>query len=323
MRIAHLADCHLGYCAFNKVDEKTGLNVRERDFYLSFTEAVDKIIELKPDVVVLAGDLFHTRKPPTQAIVVAQSALSAIQCPIILIPGNHDNMAYRTPSPLVALSLLPQVHLIEQPEFVTIQGVRFYCIPFTTEPPEFREADYLVAHLRDRRVPQFHGSRIEIPESKYKLGMLGDLHMPFEVASNLFYAGATERVSFNQASVPCGFTFYEDGTSRTREFIEVRTRPFVELTEPPQDLSIIKGAVVKCILTSSASATWVDELRKEAFHVATKIVETQSALEPVEFNAPPSVVEAFKEYCEANRVKYSDEAIKLAMDTLQRMLDEK
>ena len=52
----HAADLHLGYSQY-------GLEARREDFDTSFQELVDKTIELKPDFMIIAGDLFHQAHP--------------------------------------------------------------------------------------------------------------------------------------------------------------------------------------------------------------------------------------------------------------------
>lgn len=75
MRIVHFSDTHLGFSAYSKIDPSDGVNAREKDFYNAFRQAVDKAIELKPDAVVHAGDLFDVPRPTNRAIVFAQEQL--------------------------------------------------------------------------------------------------------------------------------------------------------------------------------------------------------------------------------------------------------
>ncbi len=58
----HAADLHLGYSQY-------GLEARRQDFDNAFKEVVDRTIELKPDFMIIAGDLFAT--------AVAQVAIAA------------------------------------------------------------------------------------------------------------------------------------------------------------------------------------------------------------------------------------------------------
>ena len=61
----------------------------------SFKLAVDKVIELAPDVVLVGGDVFHQVRPNNTAIVFAHQQFSRLRSAlprtvIVMIAGNHD-----------------------------------------------------------------------------------------------------------------------------------------------------------------------------------------------------------------------------------------
>ncbi len=94
MILAHLADVHLGFRQFHRLNA-SGINQREADVANAFRSAVDGIIEARPDAVLVAGDLFHQVRPTNAAIVFAfrqfhrlREALPGV--PIVVIAGNHD-----------------------------------------------------------------------------------------------------------------------------------------------------------------------------------------------------------------------------------------
>src|ERR1051325_8579139 len=94
MRLVHLSDLHLGYRQDQRLTP-TGVNQREADVAKTFAAAVDRIIELAPDAVLVAGDVFHTVRPTNQAILHAflQFARLVHQLPgaiVIIVAGNHD-----------------------------------------------------------------------------------------------------------------------------------------------------------------------------------------------------------------------------------------
>ncbi len=70
MRIAHLADLHLGFRAYHRVTPR-GINVREADVADAFRRAVARVCDLRPDLVLVAGDIFHTVRPSNTAIAEA------------------------------------------------------------------------------------------------------------------------------------------------------------------------------------------------------------------------------------------------------------
>ena len=105
MRIAHLADVHLGFRQFQRLDA-SGVNQREADVAAAFRRAIDAVIEQRPDAVLIAGDLFHSVRPTNRAIIEAFAGLRRLRealpaAPVALIAGNHD-----TPRSVEAGSIL-------------------------------------------------------------------------------------------------------------------------------------------------------------------------------------------------------------------------
>lgn len=97
-RIAHLSDLHLGYRATKKVGTD-GVNVREADGYLAFQELVQSVLDHDVDVVVVAGDVFHTPSPSVRTVLVAQEGfrrLAGAGIRVYILAGNHDTKDVRT-----------------------------------------------------------------------------------------------------------------------------------------------------------------------------------------------------------------------------------
>jgi DNA repair protein SbcD/Mre11 len=94
MRLVHLSDLHLGFRQYQRLTP-VGINQREADVAGTFKSAVDKTIELEPDLVLIAGDLFHTVRPSNPAILHAFTQFGRLKkaiprTEIVLIAGNHD-----------------------------------------------------------------------------------------------------------------------------------------------------------------------------------------------------------------------------------------
>src|SRR2546426_7410977 len=113
MRLIHFSDTHLGFSESSKVDPATGINIREQDTYNAFNTVNAEAIRRKPDVVVHAGDLFHSPRPSNRAIVVALvgfQRLTEAKIPVVLIAGNHSvPRVAATGSIFEAMSVLPGV----------------------------------------------------------------------------------------------------------------------------------------------------------------------------------------------------------------------
>ncbi len=83
----HAADLHLGFSQY-------GLEARREDFESAFRELVDKAVELKPDFMIIAGDLFHHARPSNivlESTVKDFSRLRDAGIPVLTVDGSHDS----------------------------------------------------------------------------------------------------------------------------------------------------------------------------------------------------------------------------------------
>lgn len=82
----HVADLHLGYTQYN-------LDTRREDFSKAFREVVDKTIKLKPDIMIIAGDIFHHARPSNLTLETAIKEFSRLKdadIPALVVDGSHD-----------------------------------------------------------------------------------------------------------------------------------------------------------------------------------------------------------------------------------------
>ena len=83
----HASDLHLGYAQY-------GLEVRRQDFDNAFSELVDKTIQLKPDFMIIAGDLFHHARPSNTTLENAIKNFKRLRdagIPVLTVDGSHDS----------------------------------------------------------------------------------------------------------------------------------------------------------------------------------------------------------------------------------------
>jgi exonuclease SbcD len=93
LRIAHIADTHIGMENYGRINPETGLNQRLHDFLTSLDQAIDGAIAERVDLVVFAGDVYKTRDPtPTHQREFARriQRLAAAGIQTMLVAGNHD-----------------------------------------------------------------------------------------------------------------------------------------------------------------------------------------------------------------------------------------
>ncbi len=96
VRIAHLADTHLGYKQYN-------LDEREKDIYNALDEIGNRIIEEHADIVIHSGDLFDSPRPTPQAYRAFKNFLNKIsgKAKVFTVLGDHDRPKSRGIAPHV------------------------------------------------------------------------------------------------------------------------------------------------------------------------------------------------------------------------------
>jgi exonuclease SbcD len=87
MRILHTSDWHLGRIFH-------GVHLTEDQAYI-LEQLIELIKDRKPDVILVAGDIFDRSVPPVEAVNLLDETLSKIlmdyKIPTIMISGNHDS----------------------------------------------------------------------------------------------------------------------------------------------------------------------------------------------------------------------------------------
>lgn len=221
MRIAHLADAHLGFRQFQRLDAG-GVNQREMDVSLAFQRAVDQVIARRPDAVVIAGDLFHTVRPTNRAIIQAFMQLARLRhdlpgAPVVLIAGNHDTPRSIESGSILRLMSNIGVDVVDA-EVRTIRypmlDLAVHAVPHAAllrERPEhgFRpsaSARYHVLVMHPEiaglfpEVMDYGGARVEaaaLRSTEWSYVALGHYHVVKEVAPRAWYAGSLEYTSPN------------------------------------------------------------------------------------------------------------------------------
>ncbi|MEZ0346795.1 MAG: DNA repair exonuclease [Infirmifilum sp.] len=259
LKIVHTADNHLdpklGYLG-SKVQE------RRQDFYKSFLRVVEYVLEVKPDILLISGDLFDSinpRNPVRTNVLKAFRRISSEGVRIFLIGGNHDMPRSQEEgmSPLGEVEASGYATFLSDPavfqvEHLKLEGFDVAVAGLSFDPTLDTNVNPLRA--RNLRIPiegdiniamlhyNFAGFRIppswaaptitpeDIPPGLHYLA-LGHLHQFTHTTvkgAHVVYPGSTERRSFNEESdEKKGFVHAEiDGSGVVHlKFIETPTRP--------------------------------------------------------------------------------------------------
>ena len=259
MRIAHLADLHLGFRAYHRVTSR-GVNAREADVAEAFRESIERVIALAPDLVLVAGDVFHTVRPSNSSIAEAFRQLASLRArlpevPVVVIAGNHDSpRSADTGNILTLFREIPELYVVtEEAERVRLDAVdaTVFCLPHNAlaraeeialEPDPGAGVNVLMLHGtvggaaaegKIRYLSEYGGVVVEdssIAPERWDYVALGHYHIATGLAPNMWYAGGIERTSTNiwAETGEKGFLLY-DTDRRAATFHPVRTRPVIDL----------------------------------------------------------------------------------------------
>lgn len=233
LSFVHVADIHLGYTQYN-------LEVRRRDFNRAFKEVVDKTLELKPDFMIISGDIFHHARPSNvtlEAAIKNFSRLRDAEIPVLVVDGSHDaapNIITSTIlNPLDAAGLLCYLPRHEgacwRNEKCYIYGIPNYRTRRKTEEqlPLFYDKNkpspdpalfnifvfHMALDLPSITPPQMEAEAPPelLPEGfNYYAG--GHVHKPFKSrfkTGTLAYSGSTETVYYDDAKLQKGFYYVQ------------------------------------------------------------------------------------------------------------------
>src|SRR5881396_3870798 len=218
MKLAHLADLHLGFRQFDRQTPK-GINQREADIAEVFRRAVDDLLEQKPQLIVIAGDLFHSVRPTNAAIMFCFRQLHRLRAalpetPVVVIAGEHDTprstetgailRLYEALGVEVAVEearriVFPKLDcaVLAVPHQALVQADR----PALRPEPGGPTLNVLLTHgvyggLGEERGTMEYGgaplSRELLAPEKWDYIALGHYHSAQSVATNAWYSGSLE-----------------------------------------------------------------------------------------------------------------------------------
>ncbi|HVP07328.1 MAG TPA: metallophosphoesterase, partial [Candidatus Acidoferrum sp.] len=194
MRICHISDTHLGAGENHPRRGASGLTLRQEDIVAGFTNGIDRIISLKPDVCIHSGDLFDTVRPLNRIMAIAGRELFRLAevagIPTILITGNHD--APKQPHIGAAIDVFRQIdnlHVVSgsELEVIEIGDVRFLALPhcLTTEILKRELSRCRPERRNGRSVLILHGVAAGMPE--FSMADLGEQELPLAVMEPFDY----------------------------------------------------------------------------------------------------------------------------------------
>ena len=219
MKLVHISDLHLGFRQYQR-QTASGINQREADVASAFRKAIDQIIDIAPDVILIGGDVFHSVRPTNPALLHAFIQFSRLvqmlpDTAIVIVAGNHD--IPRTSETGNILRLFGEIGIsvvddgskrIHIPEHnVSVQVVAYNTRPWPKfEPDSQSKYNILLMHDVIEGVINKYvfGERLydelpvkELEASRFDYVALGHYHVYTKVAPNAYYSGSIEYTGSN------------------------------------------------------------------------------------------------------------------------------
>lgn len=222
MRLVHLSDLHLGYRQYQRLTPG-GINQREADVAGTFRRALEKTIALSPDLVVIAGDVFHNVRPTNPAILQAfqqfarlRAALPAAE--VVMVAGNHDTPKTAETGCILRLFRELGVHVVDGtaerlafPEkelsVLAVPDVPGAANAVALTPDPAARYNVLLLHGEvEGMLPPYAAAvdraateitREQLRADQWSYVALGHYHVYREIDPNAFYAGSIEYTSAN------------------------------------------------------------------------------------------------------------------------------
>ncbi len=220
MKLVHLADLHLGFRHYQR-QTPSGINQREADVARAFRKAIDAVIAIEPDVIVIAGDVFHTVRPTNPAILDAYTQFSRLvqmlpDAAIVMIAGNHDQPRTAETGCILRLFGSLGIAVVDTEEkrlSFPDHDLSILAVPDNIRPRPAYTPDpgarynVLVVHDEVEGIINRFGSLAErasgnlsvkeLDVDRWDYVALGHYHVYHQVAPNAFYSGSIEYTSTN------------------------------------------------------------------------------------------------------------------------------
>jgi exonuclease SbcD len=268
MRLVHLSDIHLGFRQYQR-QTPTGINQREADVAASLRRVIDKVIELRPELVLIAGDVFHTVRPTNPAILHAFHQFSRLMemlpdSTVVMVAGNHDTPRTAETGCILRLFKPLGINVIDgeaRQVRIAERDLTILAVPDmpgtkpSLEPDPTSKYNILILHGEIEGVLPKYGreldrspmeiTRKELGAEKWDYVALGHYHVYRSIAPNAFYSGSLDYTSTN----PWGELAEEremgiQGKGIIEHDLAANTHSFHALppTRPWVDLSPLSGA---------------------------------------------------------------------------------
>lgn len=224
MKIIAFSDFHLGFKQYKLAE-------REKDFFSVYHQAIDKIIDEKPDLVINTGDVFDVTKPSPEAINEYRKGLKKLKennIPTVAIVGNHTTLSRNSFYPIDYLFIedYDLTILDKENPYITKNDIFIGGVPYHSK----HKMDELIDKTKelanaasdyDKKILLLHQAfetdlymagelnEEDLPLDDFDLIIVGHIHKRihrWNKNTQILYPGSIERSSITEAKYPHGYS---------------------------------------------------------------------------------------------------------------------
>ena len=262
MKIAAIADLHIGLKTYSKLDPITHFTYRELEVLDNLKKICSKLIEDNIPVLVISGDIYHSSTVSnTLQNEVNKILFSAANrgLKIIMIDGNHDRKKLSSAvSPLEIFSTFNIPNIIHARDFkeyeliIDNEIIKFILLPVYASSDEIKELiNKATENYPNKCIILGHfsvaGAKMNdwlVAENEEYIDLnafkkdnviftiLGHLHKPQILNQKplIFYTGSLQRTDFNEENQEKGYWIL-DTQDETYQFIPINTLNFYTIKD--------------------------------------------------------------------------------------------
>lgn len=282
MRVVHLADLHIGFRAYTRV-APSGLNQREVDVAGTFAAVIDRVIAVEPDLVAIAGDVFHHARPSPAATLTAFTGFKRLMdalpsCIVVCVAGNHDISLTNDSGDMLPLLTTLGVHVVNrsaQRLYFADRDLSVLGVPDAPglvrpalAPDPRARLNVLVLHGEVQGITQGGAAhrvlanevtRDELGADAWTYCAFGHYHQHEQLAPNACYAGSIDYTSSNiwqEIATPKGFVERDLETGAQTFHAVPPERPVLDL--PRVDVTDMTPEQANAAIAATMNAQSID-----------------------------------------------------------------
>jgi DNA repair exonuclease SbcCD nuclease subunit len=284
MKVAIASDIHFhSFKPFSTL--QNGVNSRFAEIVQSFTWMVNDAKNSGCEVLLIPGDLFHTRgqmKPSVFNMVVRLIQDTADKMVVVILPGNHDMENYKGGETAVdTLEALKDVYVFRKAGTLCIRGITILGVPYVHDHKEFlnglakykdTDFDCMMIHqgvdnFASAGMPELGVTVDSLKAFTEKPIFAGHYHLPRKV-DNVLSPGSLVQHGFGDPDEAKGYWIW-DVDSGEITMTEVPGPVFKTISTKKQAQSVPTGCYVRVEAGTAGQADKLMAVASEAGAVGT------------------------------------------------------